>query len=197
MQPETDNIILTNLEMMDQQREQLFANLEGLSEDLLWQSPGKKEWSIGESLDHIRVFNSSNLTLYKITWILLFSLAKLRYDKPYDVDIDNVYKRSGFPLSTGWMRSPKFTPEKPTSLEVLKVNLTNSHRAVKKFYLGKDPDYLGHVSTYDPAIGWLNLIQALRVGLYHDKLHMDQIQEVLQRLANQDSEKSELRKSLI
>ena len=188
MQPETDNIVLTYLETMDQQREQLFASLEGLSEDVLWQLPSEKEWSIGENLDHLRVINSSNLTLYKITWILLFSLAKLRYDKPYDVDIDNVDIRSGFPLSPGWMRFPKYTPERPTSLEVLKVNLTNSHRAVRKFYLGKDPDYLGHVSMYDPAIGWLNLIQALRVGLYHDELHIEQIQEVHQRLAKQDSE---------
>ena len=172
MQPKADNIVLTYLDKLDQQREQLFASLEGLSEDQLWQSPGEKEWSLGECLDHIRVFISRNLTLYKITWILLFSLAKIRYDKPYDVDIDNVYKRSGFPLSTGWMWSPKYTPEKPTSLDVLKVNLTNSHKEMRKFYADKDLDYLGHVSMYDPAVGWLNLIQALRVGLYHDELHI-------------------------
>jgi len=187
LEPEADNIVLIFLQMMDQQREQLFADLGDLGEGELWQSPGENEWSIGENLDHQRVFNSGNLTLYKITWILLFSLAKLRYDKPYDVNIDNVYKRSGFPLRTGWMWSPKNTPEKPTSLEILKVNLTNSHQEVRKFYTGKDPDYLGHVSMYDPAIGWLNLIQALRVGLYHDELHMEQIQEVHQRLANRDS----------
>jgi hypothetical protein len=191
MQPETDNIVLTYLETMDQQREQLFAALEDLSEDALWQPPGEKEWSIGENLDHLRVINSNNLTLYKITWILLFSLAKLRYDKPYDVDIDNVYKRSGFPLSKCWIWSAKFTPEKPTSVDVLKVNLTNTYQAVRIFYTGKDPDYLGHVSMYDPATGWLNLIQALRVGLYHDELHINQIQEVRQKLGNQDSVKPE------
>jgi len=193
MQPESDNIVLTYLELMDQQREQLFASLERLSEDQLWQSPGEKEWSLGESLDHIRVFISRNLTLYKITWILLFSLAKIRYDKPYDVDIDNVYQRSGFPLNTGWMWSPKYTPEKPTSLDVLKVNLTNSHKEMRKFYADKDPDYLGHVSMYDPAVGWLNLIQALRVGLYHDELHIEQIQEALLTLGNNDHEKTERR----
>ncbi len=186
MQAEADNIVMTYIDKLNQQREQLFASLEGLSEDQLWQSPDEKDWSIGESLDHIRVFISRNLTLYKITWILLFSLAKLRYDKPYDVDIDNVYKRTGFPLGTGWIWSPKYTPEKPTSLDVLKVNLTNSHKEVRKFYVGKDADYLGHVSVYDPAIGWLNLIQALRVGLYHDELHMEQIQEALLTLGKKN-----------
>jgi hypothetical protein len=91
------------------------------------------------------------------------------------------------------MWSPKYTPEKPTSLDVLKVNLTNSHKEMRKFYADKDPDYLGHVSMYDPAVGWLNLIQALRVGLYHDELHIEQIQEALLTLGNNDHEKTERR----
>ncbi|HUV27003.1 MAG TPA: DinB family protein [Anaerolineales bacterium] len=191
MEPEANDIVITYLQMMDQQREQLFADLDGLSEDALWQPPAVKEWSVGENLDHLRVINSSNLTLYKITWVLLLPLAKLRYDKPYQVDIDNVYKRPGFPLNTGWMWSPKRTPDKPTSLDALKSNLTKTHQKARKFYTGKDPDYLGHVSMYDPAIGWLNLIQALRVGFYHDELHVEQIQDVLQRLGNQETFQSE------
>ena len=184
MEYETDDIIATYLEMMDHQREQLFADLGGLSEGALWQRPAENDWSIGENLDHLRVINSSTLTLYKITWILLLPLAKLRYDKPYRVDIDNVYKRPGFPLKTGWIWSQKYTPGKPTSLEVLKAYLTDTHQKVRDFFTGKDPDYLGHVSLYDPALGWLNLIRALRVGVYHDELHVEQIQTVLQRIEN-------------
>ncbi len=58
------------------------------------------------------------------------------------------------------------------------------HQEMRKFYAEKDPDYLGHVSLWDPAMGWLNLIRALRVGLYHDELHVEQIQDVLQRIRN-------------
>jgi hypothetical protein len=184
MENETDSIVVAYLDMMDQQREQLFADLDGLSEDDLWQVPGEKEWSIGENLDHLRVINSSMLKFYKFTWLLMLPLAKVRYDQPYQVDIDNVYKRPGFPLNTGWLWSPKYTPDKPTSLEILKENLINIHAEVRKFFAGKDPDYLGHVSLYDPVMGWLNLIRALRVGLYHDALHIEQIQDVKSRLGS-------------
>jgi hypothetical protein len=184
MDHETDDIVTTYLEMMDLQREQLFADLDGISEESLWQRPAEDEWSIGENLDHLRVINSSTLTLFKITWVMLLPLAKLRYDKPYQTDIDNVYKRPGFPMNTGWFWSPKYTPGKPTSLDDLENNLTNIHKEVKKFFTGKDPDYLGHVSLYDPVMGWLNLIRALRVGLYHDELHVEQIEDVLQRIKN-------------
>ena len=182
MDLEADRIVAAYLEMLDQQRDKLFVDLNGISQDSLWQRPTEDEWSIGENLDHLRVINSSNLRIYKITWILLLPLAKLRYDSPYKKDIDNVYKRPGFPLNTGWIWSPKYKPGNPTSLEVLKDNLTDIHGEVRKFFAGKDPDYLGHVSLYDPVMGWLNLIRALRVGLYHDDLHIEQIQDVLQRI---------------
>jgi hypothetical protein len=136
MDHETDVIVTTYLEMMDQQREQLLGDLDGLGEESLWQRPAEDEWSIGENLDHLRVINSSTLTLFKITWVLLFPLAKLRYDKPYQTDIDNVYKRPGFPLNTGWIWSPKYTPGKPTFLDVLEDILTNIHQEVRKFFTG-------------------------------------------------------------
>jgi len=182
MPDQTDDIVSEYLAMMDLQWERLFADLEGLNQDMLWQRPAEDEWSIGENLDHLRVINSRTLSIFKITWVLLFSWAKLRYDKPYQTEIDNVYKRPGFPLNTGWIWSPKYTPSKPTSFAVLEENLSDTHQEVRKFYTEKDPDYLGHVSLWDPAMGWLNLIRALRVGLYHDELHAEQIQDVLQRI---------------
>ena len=184
MDQNADSIVTTYLEVMDHQRENLFADLDGLNQEKLWQRPTEDEWSIGENLDHLRGFNSSTLTLFKITWGILLPWAKLRYDRPYETDIDNVYKRPGFPLNSGWVWSPKYKPEKPTSLEVLKDNLTNIHLEVRKFFTEKDEDYLGHVSLYDPAMGWLNLILALRVGLYHDDLHVEQIQDVLTRIGD-------------
>ena len=182
MDIETESIVATYLDMMDQQRESLFTELDGLSQEMLWQRPAEGEWSIGENLDHLRVINSSTLMLFKITWGLLLPWAKLRYDRPYETDIDNVYKRPGFPLNTGWIWSPKYKPGRPTTMEVLQDNLTEIHHEVRKFYTGKDEDYLGHVSLYDPVMGWLNLIRGLRVGLYHDELHIEQIQDTLQRI---------------
>ena len=184
MPDQTEDIVSEYLAMMDLQWERLFADLEGLDQDMLWQRQAEDVWSIGENLDHLRAINSRTLSIFKISWVLLFSWAKLRYDKPYQTEIDNVYKRPGFPLNTGWIWSPKDTPSKPTSLAVLEENLSAIHQEMRKFYAEKDLDYLGHVSLWDPAMGLLNLIQALRVGLYHDELHVNQIQDVLQRIRN-------------
>ena len=182
MDLEADGIVAAYLEVMDHQRAELCTLLDGISEEMLWQRPSEDEWSIGENLDHLRVINSSSLTFFKITWALLLPWAKLRFDKPYQTDIDNVYKRPGFPLNTGWIWSPKYKPGRPTTLEVLQNNLAKVHLEVREFYTGKDEDYLGHASLYDPAMGWLNLVLALRVGLYHDELHVEQIQDVLERI---------------
>jgi hypothetical protein len=83
MDNETDSIVVTYLDLMDQQRAQLFADLEGLSEAEIWQVSGENEGSIGDNLDHLRVINSSTLTMFKITWLFLLPLVKVRYDQPY------------------------------------------------------------------------------------------------------------------
>jgi hypothetical protein len=182
MNQEANGIVGTYLELMDRQREELYSDLEAVSTEKLWLRPSDDEWSIGENLDHLRVINSSTLKLFKITWALLLPWAKLRFDTPYETDIDNVYKRPGFPLNTGWIWSPRYKPGRPTTLDVLKNNFTKVHLDVRQFYSGKDEDYLGHVSLYDPVMGWLNLILALRVGLHHDQLHVEQINDVMERI---------------
>jgi hypothetical protein len=130
---EHDNVVSNYLAMMDHQRESLFEILEGLSQEALWLRPAEGEWSIGEDLNHLRLINSSTLTLFKITWALLFPLAKIRWDKPCQTDIDKIYKRRWFPLTTGWIWPPKYMPNKPTTLSVLQENLAATHQEVRNF----------------------------------------------------------------
>ena len=49
------------------------------------------------------------------------------------------------------------------------------HAKVHQFYAGKDEDALGNLYLYDPIFGWCNLIVALRIGIYHDQLHYDDV----------------------
>lgn len=63
------------------------------------------------------------------------------------------------------------------------AHLVERHQALEKFYAPKAPDLLGHVLLFDPVIGWLNLIRCLRVGMYHDEPHFEEIRSHLQRLA--------------
>ena len=85
---ENGNIVHTYLEMMDYQREVLFNVLNGLGEEELWQQPTPEERSIGENLDHLRVLDSSILTMFKITWALSLPLVRLHRNQPNQTDID-------------------------------------------------------------------------------------------------------------
>ena len=61
------------------------------------------------------------------------------------------------------------------ALEVLKSETRNLHMKIRKFYNDKDEDLLGNLYLYDPLFGWCNLIVTLRIGIYHDQLHYDDV----------------------
>jgi hypothetical protein len=176
---QTQDAVSTYLALMDSQREAIFTELDGIDERLIWRRPQPGEWSIGEILDHVRILYRSMMPLMKSAWLLLKPLARRRRSQPYRTEIDNVYKRPGFPMNVGWIWPPKHTPEKAIPLAVLEWNLVETHRQVYKFWAGKEPDLLGHVSVWDPLMGWLNLILVLRVGLYHDELHFETVRSIL------------------
>ncbi len=170
------------IDLMHTQRQGLFAMLEELSPAELWAVPGREEWSIGENLDHLRVITFSWMRIIKVSWFTLRPFALLRKSKPVETGIDNVYRRPGFPQNVGWLWPPRFSPDRPAGCDVLKTNLEEAHAGVEQFYLGRDPLTLGHIKLYDPAIGLINLIQGLRVAVYHDEMHIEQIQETLQKI---------------
>jgi hypothetical protein len=170
------------IKLLHSQREALFAELHNVPEERLWTCPGPKEWTVGENLDHIRVIYRSTLPWLMAAWYLLKPLSKMRRKMPYQAEIDNVYLRPGFPRNAGWMWPPHYTPTRSVSLEILYQNMKRVHEETETFYLSKDPALLGHVTLWDPAIGRLNLIQALRVGIFHDELHINQIRKTLEQL---------------
>lgn len=167
------------LDRMDHQREAVFAELATLPEERLWRRPGPKDWSIGENLDHMGRVYASFLPFFRLSWALLLPLAKLRRKRPYRVEIDNVYHRPAFPQNVGALWPSRYNAARPAALEMLRAGVEQIHRQTRAFYAGKDPDLLGHVALWDPAIGTVNLIQALRVGVYHDEVHIDSIREML------------------
>jgi hypothetical protein len=169
---------------MHAQRRAVFEPLEGISQETLWLRPEPDEWSIGENLDHTRVLNSSTLVLLKVVWVVLLPVALLRKDQIYDVDYENVYLRPDFPMNVGWLWPPRHTAARPVSLDRLQKELCEVHGRIERFYHSRDPALLGNLPLWDPAIGSLNMIQALRVGLYHDQLHYDHIRSLLQNGAN-------------
>jgi hypothetical protein len=168
-------IVEEYLDLLDGQREAVFASLEGLSEEQIWQRPAPGEWCVGEILSHTARVSASFLSLLQTAWTLGRWYGRLRRNRSYAVEIDNVYRRPGFPMWTGFLWPPRHHPGKPVPLAVLRAEVESVHRRARAFYSGKDQEVLGNVAVYDPAIGVANLVTALKVGIDHDQLHYDDV----------------------
>lgn len=167
--------IQTYLTLMDSQRETVFAVLDGLTDAQLWERPAPKEWSIGEILDHNYLLMASSYPIVKFMWNQLGWYGRLKRNRPYATEIGDVYRDPKFPQWVGFMWTPRFNPRKPVSLEQLKTEIRALHTNLRQFFEGKDEDVLGNLYIYDPVFGWCNLIVTLRIGIYHDQLHFDDV----------------------
>ncbi|MEN9564673.1 MAG: hypothetical protein RIR73_2917 [Chloroflexota bacterium] len=160
---------------MDSQRESVFAVLDGLTDAQLWERPAPKEWSIGEILDHNFLLMASSYPILKFMWAWLGWYGQMKRNRPYQTEIGDVYRDPKFPQWVGFMWTPRFNPRKPVSLQQLKTEIRDLHTNLRQFFEGKDEDVLGNLYIYDPVFGWCNLIVTLRIGIYHDQLHFDDV----------------------
>ena len=174
----TENAVQEYLDLLDTQRQAVFAALDGLSEDQIWRRPAPKEWSAGEILSHTARFLESFLPGLRFMWRFFGWFGRLRRNRPYAVEIKDPYRRPNFPMWSGFLWTPRHNPERPVSLEALRAEVEAVHGRLRSFYTGKEPDVLGNIYAYDPAIGVMNLITGLRVGIYHDQLHYDDLIEM-------------------
>jgi hypothetical protein len=183
-----ENIIPEYLDLLDSQRITVFAALDGLREEEIWQRPAPKEWCMGEILSHTVQFFHSFLPGLRFIWTIVGWYGRLRRKRPYSVEIENVYQRPNFPMWTGFLWTPRHNPEKAVPLAVLQAEVEAVHGRVRTFYTGKAPDVLGNIHAYDPAIGVVNLITAIKVGIDHDQLHYDDVIRMAASLRMVDGE---------
>ena len=173
-------IISDYLHRMAHQREVLFRDLTAVPEKRLWSRPHAKKWSAGEQLDHTRVLNRFFRRVCRVLWPVLMPIAKLRQRRAYVTEIDNVYERPGMPTRVGVLWPPYYRPHRPTTMADLQVALSEEHRRIGDFFQDKDERLLGNAYLWDPPIGWLNFIQVLRVGIYHDQHHYSAVRRMLE-----------------
>jgi hypothetical protein len=157
---------------MDSQRASAFAALEGLTDSQLWQRPAPREWSIGEILDHNYLLFASMYPVLQWLWKLSW-YGRLRRNRPYQTEIEDLYRSPRFPHWVGFLWTPRHNTRKPVALETLNRGTQTLHSAFRRFYQDKDEDVLGNLYLYDPFFGWCNLIVTLRISIYHDQLHYD------------------------
>ena len=171
----TPHVHPTYLALLDAQRETALAALEGLTPAQLWQRPAPREWCLGELLNHITLLNASAFPYVKFAWRTLRWVGERRRHKPYRDSMPDRYRDGKFPMWTGFMWTPRHNPRHPVPLAKLVDDLRTLHGQIAAFYTGKDEAVLGHISIYDPYFGSLNLILTLRLGIYHDQLHYDDV----------------------
>ena len=85
------NVVQNYLDLLDSQREAVFASLDGLSEEQIWQRPAPREWCVGEILFHAVQFFASFLPGVAGMWALCGWVGRLRQQRPCQVEIENVY----------------------------------------------------------------------------------------------------------
>ena len=171
----TDQAVPRYLDLLDAQRESTFAALEGLTDSQLWQRPAPKEWSIGEILSHNYLLIASFYPVIQWIWKLNGWYGRRRRNRPYATEIKDLYRDTKFPQWVGFLWTPRYNKRKPVPFEQLITELRTLHADVHHFYQGKEEDVLGNLYLYDPLFGWCNLIVTLRIGVYHDQLHYDDV----------------------
>lgn len=169
------SVVNEYLGLLDVQREFAFAALAGLDDSQLWQRPIPREWSIGEILDHNYLLSMSFLPIVKWIWKFGAWYGRLRRSRPYKTEVNDLYRDPRFPNWVGFLWIPRYKKHKPVSLAVLQAETENLHTQIHEFYDNKDEDVLGNLHLYDPIFGWCNLIVTLRICIYHDQLHYDDV----------------------
>jgi hypothetical protein len=113
--------------LMDSQREAAFAVLNGINDIQLWQRPEPKEWSIGEILDHNYLLTASIYPVVQWIWKLNAWYGCLRWNRPYQTEIEDLYRSPKFPNRVGFLWTPRYNTRKPVSLEVLHSETQTMH----------------------------------------------------------------------
>jgi hypothetical protein len=101
-------VVNTYLALLDSQREELFAQVETVFAEQIWARPAPENWSAGEQLDHTRRLNHSVTQLFRVVWPPLWPVARIRRERRYEVEIDNVYLRPKMPMNINVLWSPVF-----------------------------------------------------------------------------------------
>jgi len=168
-------ILNAYLNRLDTQRESAIQSLEGLTSDQLWQRPEPGEWCIGEILNHTVLTTRSMFPLIRIAWRWFRWTSVVFKKRPFRTDMEDPYRKQNFPHWFSFPWKPKYTPQNPVPLSTLLQEMRDMHQEVRAFYDGKDEEVLGHVYLFDPLFGFINLILTLRIGLYHDQLHYEDV----------------------
>jgi hypothetical protein len=172
---------------MDAQAASFFSTLPASIEEILWIRPLPGEWSPGENLSHVAVVHRFFRRFHRLIWPFASGVGRLRGRRPIECDIDDVYARPDFPHAIGRIWPPDHSPTRLVPLAGLAAALRREHQNVRAFCEAREPELLGRAMFYVPAIGWINFVQSLRVAVFHDAHHFEEIRRAFSSAAPQKS----------
>ncbi|WP_100012563.1 DinB family protein [Lentibacillus sediminis] len=171
---------------LERQREAIFPALQSLSMAQIWKRPQENKWSIGETMYHLYLITKMLRVAAVITIPCTKVFARMRRNKPFDSEINDIYKDYKEEHGKG-MKAILDPPKKiHSTMDFNELNqiLTKESSKVAKIVEDIDEDLAGHIIFLDPVAHNPNLIQAIQLLAIHEAHHIRIIENDLGFLIN-------------
>ncbi|SDQ84230.1 Uncharacterized damage-inducible protein DinB (forms a four-helix bundle) [Virgibacillus salinus] len=160
------------MEINNQAREELLAEVNGISDEDLNRKPSEDRWSIKQVLEHLYLMEGAitNNIRSQLVYGEVVNIA----DKPIELSVDRSRK----------VDAPKFVEpsEVFATLEELKQKLEATHNGLSELAGTSDERQLAEKGSPHPVFGQMSLKQWIPFVGYHEKRHTEQIKEVKEEL---------------
>ena len=182
----------THFLTLKQQRDSILPTLKSLSMAQLWERPEENKWSIGESIYHLFLIAKMLRVAAIITISCTKLYAKMMRNKPFDCDINDIYKeykeKHGRGMKSPFILNPPNKIYNTMGINELNQLLINETLNVMKLVEDIDEDIAGHIIFLDPVANYPNLIQAIQLLAIHEAHHLRIIRRDLEALKGRKME---------
>ncbi|KOO49144.1 DinB family protein [Viridibacillus arvi] len=171
---------------LKQQREILYPTLKSLTKVQLWERPKKNKWSIGETIYHLYLITKMLRVAAIITIPCTKLFARMMRNKPFDSDINDIYKqykeKHGKGMKAPFILNPPKKIYYTMDYNELEQLLIKETLKLSQVVEDIDEDIAGHIIFLDPVANNPNLIQAIQLLAIHEAHHIRIIQNNLESL---------------
>ncbi|MBM7647682.1 hypothetical protein JOC78_000603 [Bacillus ectoiniformans] len=162
----------SSLVFIEQVRQEVLNSVTGLTNSQLNWRPEENSWSIIQVLDHLYLMERA--VAKGIVSQLNDDSSEAVEDKPIELTVDRSVK----------VTAPSFVvpADGEMNVEEVKAKLAESRRSLIEIVNGSDAEALESKSYPHPVFGSLNLKQWVPFIGFHEKRHLDQMNEIKEKL---------------
>ncbi|NMD69386.1 DinB family protein [Bacillus sp. DNRA2] len=182
----------THFLTLKQQRDSIFPTLKSLSMAQLWERPEENKWSIGESIYHLLLIIKKLRVASIITIPCTRLYAKMTRNKPFDCEINDIYKeykeKHGKGMKSPFILNPLNKINNTMGINEMNQLLIKETANLMKLVEDIDEDIAGHIIFLDPIANYPNLIQAIQLLAIHEEHHLRIVRKDLEALNGRKKE---------